>query len=126
MSVGKCVFLCFCSGVSGDLWVRWLEVWARVGRRGERATRGGRRIDDARVLCLMNVVFDDNSVLCMYIKVGDVFWEYCGCVVNVKLSDVFTLRWSVDEVIGRAYLIVAVGVSVELLVLVLEKEVVLV
>jgi hypothetical protein len=57
----------------------------------------------------MNAVLDDNSALCMYIKAGDAPWEYCGCVANAKPSDVFTLRWPVDEA-GRAYPTAAVGV----------------
>ena len=74
----------------------------------------------------MNAVLDDNSALCMYIKAGDAPWEYCGCVANAKPSDVFTLRWPVDEATGRAYPTAAVGVSVEPLTSALEKEAALV
>jgi hypothetical protein len=67
-------------------------------------------------------VLDDHSALCMYIKAGDAPWEYCGCVANAKPSDVFTLRWPMDEATGRAHSTAAVGVSVEPLASALEKE----
>ena len=63
----------------------------------------------------------DNSALCLYIQVGDTPWEYCGCVANAKPSDVFALRWPVDDA-GAPHPTAAVGVSIEPLASALEKE----
>ena len=66
-------------------------------------------------------VLDDNSALCLYIQAGDTPWEYCGCVANAKPSDVFALRWPVDDA-GAPHPTAAVGVSIEPLASALEKE----
>lgn len=68
-----------------------------------------------------DVVLDDNSALCVYIQAGDKPWEYCGCVANAKPSDVFALRWPVDDA-GCAYANASIGISVEPLALAMEKE----
>jgi len=66
-------------------------------------------------------LLDDNSALCVYIQAGDKPWEYCGCVANAKPSDVFALRWPVDDA-GCAYANASIGISVEPLASAMEKE----
>jgi ribulose-phosphate 3-epimerase len=61
----------------------------------------------------------------MYIQAGNSPWSYCGCVANAKPSDVFALRWPVDDN-GAPFATAAIGISVEPLAATLEKESVLI
>ena len=96
---------------------------ARASRRLDVCTNHACRVCTHRHS--RDVVLDDNSALCMYIQAGNSPWSYCGCVANAKPSDVFALRWPVDDD-GAPFATAAIGISVEPLAATLEKESVLV
>jgi hypothetical protein len=98
------------------------KAFSAAGNRRRAPTRQNHRLTVriARVYS-SSTVLDDNSALCLYIQAGDTPWEYCGCVANAKPSDVFALRWPVDDA-GAPHPTAAVGVSVEPLASALEKE----